>query len=109
MSSGLLAGDVVDFIGFAVYQMFFAGYIQNSTSWTPGAIANGAQVSTTVAVPGCQIADFAQASYSAAFNGVLSLSAYVSATGIVTVVLQNNSGSSITPTPGTVYARTDNR
>lgn len=81
-------------------------YLQNAALWTPGAIANGAQVSTTVTVTGAVIGDFVEVSYNAAFNGVLGTSGYVSAASTVTVVLQNNSGGAITPTAGTVLVRT---
>lgn len=77
-----------------------------SASWNPGAIPDGAAVTTTVSVPGAKIGD----PVSVGFDGIwqayvdqrIQLSAYVWNEGIVSVVLRNSSGSIQTPNAGTV-------
>lgn len=67
------------------------------TSWAPGAIANGAQVSTTVTVTGATVGCRAEASFGVALAG-LAGRAEITAADTVTVYLSNASGGSLTPT-----------
>ena len=76
--------------------------IEGSVSWTPGAIPGNSRVTQSVSVPGAVIGDFVEASYSATLSSDLVLYARVNAADSVTAILRNASGSSITPTPGTV-------
>jgi hypothetical protein len=72
--------------------------LMTTASWTPGAIAGGASATTTVSVPGCKLGDMAVASYSAALQAGLTISAHVSAADTVTVVIHNTTAGSLTPT-----------
>jgi len=72
-----------------------------SAVWDPGAVANGASVSTTVPVPGAALGDFALASFSLSLQGAI-LSASVSAPNVVTVLLSNLSGGALDLSSGTV-------
>lgn len=84
----------------ATYPVPFTG----SASWTPGLIANAAQVTTTITVTGAAIGNFVEVSYSNDLQA-LTLTGYVSAPNTVTAVLVNTTGGNITPVAGTVKAR----
>lgn len=65
--------------------------VSASAVWDPSTVANGASVSTTINVAGAALGDFVLASFS--LNLLLAtLTAYVSAPNVVTVVLANLSG-----------------
>lgn len=72
-----------------------------SVVWDPSTVANGASVNTTVPVPGAAFGDFAIASFSLDLQGA-TLTAYVSAPNVVTVVLANLSGGVLDIASGTV-------
>jgi len=78
------------------------GQARTSSSWTPGAIANGSYATTTVTVSGCVVGDFVLCSYGAMQAGLF-LDAAVSAANTVTVNLGNLSGASITPAADYIY------
>ncbi len=78
--------------------------LANSKTWDPASIANGASATTTVTVTGATLGDFVVPSFSLSLGG-LSLSAYVSATDTVTVVLTNNTGGPVDLGSGTLYVK----
>ena len=80
------------------------GQVASTSTWSPGAIANGAQVSTTITVSGAAVGDFVLASHDKILTSALIISAHVSAANTVTVVIANLSGGSITPASGTLKA-----
>lgn len=72
-----------------------------SAVWDPSTVANGASVNTTVACPGAALGDFAVASFSLDLQ-LATLTAYVSAPNVVTIVLANLSGVVLDIASGTV-------
>jgi hypothetical protein len=64
-------------------------------SWTPGTIANGASAFTTVTVTDVVLGWIAVASFSLSIAN-MSISAQVTGASTVTVVITNNTGSSVT-------------
>lgn len=82
----------------------FPAPLTGSTSWTPGAVANGAQATTTITITGVALGHFAQVATSVDLQGQ-TLTGYVSATNTVTVVLLNETGGPITLGAITVNAR----
>lgn len=80
------------------------GHLSGSVAWTPGAIAAGAAVSTTVAVASCLLGDTVVVGFSLALPAGCILSGNVTATGVVTVTLANLSGASQTINAGTIRA-----
>lgn len=71
------------------------GYFSASIVWTPGSVAAGAQVTTTVVVTGAALGDpVIGASLSASLAGQ-QLTGYVSAANTVTVVLRNGTAGAI--------------
>lgn len=77
---------------------------RENTVWDPPSVASGASTTTTVAVSGVLIGMAALASFSLDLQG-LSLSAYVSSAGVVTVVLANLTGGSIDLGSGTLIVK----
>lgn len=77
----------------------------SSASWTPGAVANGAQVTNTITVSGCALGDYVEVSVSVDLQGQ-TLTGYVSAANTVTVVLLNETAAPITLGIITLFART---
>jgi len=67
-------------------------------------IVGGTQTTTTISVPGAALGDFAAASFSLSLQGI-TMTAYVSATDTVTVVLYNGSGADINLASGTLRAK----
>ena len=82
------------------------GQAATSATWEPGTIANGAKASTTVTVSGAALGDFAQGSFSLSLSGC-QLTAEVSATNTVTVVVSNLTGASVVLASGTVRVLVD--
>ena len=72
-----------------------------TATWNPGEIAVGASTTTTVTVSGAVLGDFVLASFSLTLGG-LTMSAYVSATSTVTVVLANLTGAVVDLASGTL-------
>ena len=75
-----------------------------SATYDPGNILDGAGVTTTVAVTGAALGDFAVAAFSLDLQGI-TLSAWVSATDTVSVRLQNESGGALDLASGTLRVR----
>lgn len=71
-------------------------------SWTPGAILTTGKASTTVSVPDAATGDFVLASHDQMLTSDLRILGHVSAAGIVTVVMHNPTGSTVTVGAGTV-------
>lgn len=65
-----------------------------SATYNPPNILGGAQASTTVSVPGAALGDFAMASFGISQAGI-TVSAYVSAADVVTVVFFNGTGADV--------------
>ncbi len=74
-----------------------------ATAWTPGAILNGAFASLAVSVPGAAVGFAALAAWSAVLPDGVWLWAQVTTTGNTKAYMFNNSGSTQTPAPGTVF------
>lgn len=66
-----------------------------SAAWTPGAVASGAQASTTVTIAGVVLGNYVLVAASVDLQDQI-LIGYVSAANTVTVLLQNNTASPIT-------------
>lgn len=82
---------------------FAIGQAETVQAWTPGAVANGAVVSTTVAIPGAEVGDMVLAHYDATSTYSLIFSAHVQESGIVRVILGNLTGSSVTVPAGNIH------
>jgi hypothetical protein len=72
-------------------------------AWTPGAIAAGQSVSTTITIQGALTKDFVIASYDQMGANNLELGAFVQAANTVRVTLSNPTSTAITPTAGNIY------
>lgn len=75
-----------------------------SKTWDPPSVANGASTTTTVSVVGAVVGSASTASFSLSLSG-LTLSSYVSAADIVTVVLSNLTGGAVDLASGTLAAK----
>jgi len=76
-------------------------YNTSSAAWTPGSITSGSQATKVVSCPGSALGMWAQAAFSLDAKDLI-LTAYVNASGSVTVVLGNLTGSTVTIGAGTV-------
>ena len=77
---------------------------QNSVTWDPASIANGASATTTVTVTNAVVGDFVVAAFSNSLSG-LTLTGYVSATNTVTAVLSNTTGGAVDLASGTLTCK----
>ena len=77
------------------------GQVKVTATWDPGSVAVGSQVSTTVTVSGASLGDFVLASFSLDIQELV-LSASISATNTVEVVLANNTASAVDLSSGTL-------
>lgn len=75
-----------------------------SAVYDPPLIAQGTQVTTTVAVTGAALGDYVAASFSLDLQGIM-VSAYVSAAGTVTAVFRNGTLADINLASGTLKVR----
>lgn len=82
---------------------FSPGCLIGQKTWDPGSIANGAQETTTVTVTGAALGDVATVSFGRDLQG-MRLTAYVSTTNTVTVVLANGTGGALDLISGTLSA-----
>ena len=73
-----------------------------TATWSPGAIADGAEAATTVTVPNAATGDAVIASHDKILTSDLKITGHVSASGTVTAVISNKTGSSVTPASGTL-------
>lgn len=80
---------------------FAIGQKKTTVTFDPGSVAHGSSVSTTVSVAGSALGDFVDSSFSLDLQG-MTLSGYVSAAGVVTIVFSNLSGSSKDLASGTL-------
>ena len=92
---GNLTGTQVGLHTFAV------GQAKATATWNPGSIAVGGMEATDVTVTGAALGDFAVASFSLDVQD-LTLSAAVTATNTVTVVLANNTTAAVNLASGTL-------
>lgn len=76
-----------------------------SATYDPPNIVVGGLASTTIAVPGAAIGDFALASFSVVPPAGLIITAYVSAADTVTVVFYNGTASDVNLASGTLRAK----
>lgn len=77
--------------------------LKGSAAYDPPNIVVAGQAVTTVSVPGAVVGDFALASFSIASPG-LTITAFVSAANVVTVVLFNGTDSDVNLAAGTLRA-----
>lgn len=77
------------------------GGVKVTATWNPDSVAAGGKVSTTVTVPGAALGDFALASFSLDIQE-LTMTANISATNTVEVVLANLTGSAVNLDSGTL-------
>ena len=84
-----------DFDGFIIDRLTFTPNDAFAFSFTPGIIANGANVSTTTTVTGAKLGWIALASFSLDLAGT-TISAATTSANTVTVTITNNSGASVT-------------
>lgn len=75
-----------------------------AATWDAPDIANGAQASTTVAVPGAEIGDYVMVSASSTTSG-LALRGQVTAQDVVTIYLSNTTGAAVNLGSLTYYVR----
>lgn len=68
--------------------------LEGSKTYDPPSVANGAQTTTTVTVPGAQVGDFALASFGGALSG-MRLSAEITAADTATALFRNDSGGAV--------------
>ncbi len=74
-------------------------------TYDPGSLLDGDGVTTTVAVFGAAMGDFAEAAFSGALQGI-TVTAWVSAAGTVSVRFQNETGGTLDLASGTLRVRT---
>ena len=77
------------------------GQAKVTATWDPGSVSVGSQVSTTVTVSGASLGDFVLASFSLDIQELV-LSASISATNTVEVVLANNTAAAVDLASGTL-------
>lgn len=85
-------------------QMFEGDAFNGSSTWDPASVGAGSSVSTTVSVVGAALGDHVVPSFSLSLSGLV-LTAYVSATDVVTVVLSNPTAGAINLSSGTLRVR----
>jgi hypothetical protein len=73
------------------------------TAWTPTALATNTQQSKVITCPGVALGDFVEVSFNTD-RLLLIATGYVNAANQVTVILNNVSGGTITPTSTLVFA-----
>lgn len=76
-----------------------------SATFDPGSVANGAQTTTTVAVPGAVFGDFVLPPALSISAAGMEVSGFISAADAVTVIYQNTSGGAIDLASHTVFVR----
>jgi hypothetical protein len=73
------------------------GVLSGTSSWNPGAIANGASASKTISVAGAAVGNTVKVGIFPALAAGMLLTGQVTAADTVTVTLGNLSGGSVTP------------
>lgn len=94
VDSPLLPGGVTSFFA-------LSGVLTGSKAFALGTVSNGDIVQVSLAIPGTELGDFVLVSYSTDLQSMNS-SGYVASAGLVTAVFFNNSGFSVTISPGTI-------
>lgn len=87
---------------------FGSHQLEASIPWDPTSISAGSYTSTTITVAGAALGDYAKASFSLDVTGCV-LSAFVSNTNTVTVVLQNLTAGTINISSGTLRVRVERK
>jgi hypothetical protein len=90
-------------ISFANGSSITSGFLNGSVSYTQ-TISTNTQATATVTVTGAALGDFALASLSVSAAGLI-VTAYVSATNTVTVLMRNETGASITLSGATIKVK----
>jgi hypothetical protein len=92
-------------ISISTFSVAGASGVAASKTWDLSAdgVNIGGQVSTTIEVPGAAVGDMVLASFPPMASSALLLSAHVSDTNTVTVVLANMTAAKVTPASGTLY------
>jgi hypothetical protein len=80
-------------------------WLHASATFDPGSVANGAQTTTTVAVPGAVFGDFVLPPSLSISAAGMQVSGYIDAANSVTLIYQNTSGGSIDLASHTVFVR----
>ena len=80
-------------------------WLHASATFDPGSVANGAQTTTTVAVPGAVFGDFVLPPALSISAGGIEVSGFISAADVVTLIYQNTSGGAIDLASHTVFVR----
>lgn len=93
---GTITGTQIGIHSFAVGQVATAG------DWDAASIAAGSYTSTSVAVPGAVVGDFALVSLASILTNDLQLTGHVSAADVVRVVLFNPTASPVNLDEGTL-------
>lgn len=78
--------------------------IEASATYDPAELANGSAASTNMSVPGAAAGDFVQAAFTQPLQGIL-LMAWVVSADTVRVRFQNNTGTTINLSEGTLRVR----
>lgn len=86
------------------FDSFLQGLEVESQSWTPGAIADGAELGVDVAVTEAELGDFVIASASVDLQG-MKHSCYVESANTLHYILRNDTGAPITLGTFTIYVR----
>ena len=93
-----------DFFRALVNKVNLLGGLLGEATYNPANLVDGAGVTTTVAVPGATLGQFAQASFSLDTQGI-TVTAWVSAADVVSVRFQNETGGAIDLGSGTLKVK----
>lgn len=93
-----------DFFRSLVNKVNLLGGLIGEATYNPANLVDGAGVTTTVAVPGATLGQFAQASFSLDTQGI-TVTAWVSAADVVSVRFQNETGGAIDLGSGTLKVK----
>jgi hypothetical protein len=80
-------------------------YLDANAVYDPPSVANGAQTTTTVAVPGAVFGDFVLPPSLSISAAGMEVSGFISAADVVTLIYQNTSGGALDLASHTVYVR----
>lgn len=94
----------VEYVSRLVIELNRLVELTGSATYNPASLADGAGATTTVSVIGARLGDIAAASFSLDLQGII-LTAYVSASDVVSVRFQNESGGVLDLAEGTLRVR----
>jgi hypothetical protein len=103
-SPNVQIGSGNQFLGTVTTRFSGTPGLWGSATFNPADLVDGAGETTTVAVVGAALGDFAEASFSLDLQGI-TLTAWVSATDVVSVRFQNETTGSVNLASGTLRAR----